>query len=180
MRKERALQRHGTSTSAIFNSLPKGVSKRLLQFGLQRMFTVHTWVGKTRRRKGEFDGERFYADGEVVINGVKYCFTGCSVNKAWQSISLYFTARNRKIRISDHWCKPDGQNNWNRGTAHGSKNLSRCRSIGYSYAGLQGRDESFVLEDDAHEFRGEGWDSWTIGSRVFEGGWVPLRNINVF
>lgn len=172
MRKERALQRHGTSTRAIFNSLPKGVSKHLLQFGLKQMFVVNNAC---------FDDKYFHADGEIVINGVKYKFVGASANKNWHSISLYFTARNRKIRISDHWCKPDGQSNWNRGTATGSKNLGQCRSIGYSYAGLRGRDESFVLEDDAHEFQGTGWDgNWTIGSRVFEGGWVPLRKIKVF
>lgn len=172
MRKERALQRHGTSTSAMFDSLPKGVSEHLLQFGLKQMF-----AGKW---SFPFDGDHFHANGEIIINGVKYKFMGASVNKSWHSISLYFTARNRKIRISDHWCKPDGQNNWNRGTARGSKNLSRCRSIGYSYAGLQGQDESFVFADDAHRFQGEGWDPWTIGSRVFEGGWVLLRDIKVY
>lgn len=174
MRKERALQRHSTSTSAIFNSLPKGVSEKLLRFALTTMRREAYEVIET-------DSKWFRADGEITINGVKYKFIGASANDSWESLSIYFTTRNRKIRISDHWCRPNGQKNWNRGTAHGSENLHACRSIGYSYAYIVGKDEHFVITDKKTKFGSvNSYGSWTLKSRVFEGGWVNLRDIEVY
>lgn len=174
MRKERALQRHGTSTSAMFHSLPKGVSKRLLRFALTNL-SADTYDGII-----DTNSKWFRADGEITINGVKYKFIGASANDSWESLSLYFTARGRKIRISDHWCKPVGLKSWNRGTARAAKNISKCRSIGYSYAYIVGNDESFVVTDKNTRFGAYSFASWKLKSRVFEGGWVNLRDIEIY
>ncbi len=175
MRKERALQRHSTSTSAVFNSLPKGVAQRLLRFALTKLRADATYDGII-----DTESKWFHADGEIAINGVEYKLIGASANDRWESLSLYFLARGRKIRISDHWCRPDGQKSWNRGTARNAKNMGVCRSIGYSYAGLIGNDESFVVTDKETRFGPYRSESWTLGSRVFEGGWVALRDIEVY
>ena len=192
MRKYKALQTWCQSTTATYTSLPREVGIKLVNFALNQW---REFQAKFRSSCRYISGEELEFHLPIKVNGVQYILKAINISYKCESISIYYTGRGRKIRIADHWCDkpviighrinkygksvPVFKPAPNRGTAVGADRLRWISSTGYTYVYLEGPDNSFVVNDETINIGAYEWNRWHIGKRVFEGGWVPLKDIKI-
>lgn len=117
-----------------------------------------------------------YGQHDIKINGITYSLEFVSFHGRFNSVSVYFSARNRLYRISDHWSYI--------GTRGGSR-LTSCTKFGKggNEWTLMGSDNSFDVKDIRHDYiwrnpDTDAWGSYTWDHGRLEGGYVEWRKIN--
>lgn len=164
MNKEQVLKLYPLGTKITFQSISKKVAEKLVEFAATNK------VGET-----------------IKINGVAYELLHLSINGRYASVSIYFKSRNRLIRISDHWSAIQ------RGFAPSKSEIQPLKGVGRiatCFWQLVGDDQSFVPDvifhathtwrdyDPFSENKKEFSENVVIKNHVFEGGFVPLRQID--
>ena len=98
----------------------------------------------------------------ITINGVKYTLNYVSWHGRFNSVSVYFSARNRLYRISDHWSFIYGR---------GGAKLTSCGSFGKKPCNwtLTGPEQWFDISGVNHKY---GWydEYFRYGSYIWDSG----------
>lgn len=130
-------------TNMRFHSIPATLAKKLLKYAL--------------------DATR----GDVItINGVEYTFDSISINMRFYCISVYFVARGRFYRISDHWSFVRGRF---------VKSVGRLGQTRNAWT-LDGQDNSFKFKGEADNNARKAVYRRTFEFEgTFEGGYCPRR-----
>lgn len=151
MNKQFILENYSANTQIIFKSIKCSIAKKLFLFAIE-----HT-TGET-----------------IVINSIKYTLNYKSFHGAFNSCSIYFTARNRLYRISDHWSDIGGR---------GGAKLTSCGWFGKKpcHWTITGPEEYFDVQGVNHDYS---WtdkynftQKYTWDSGRLECGYVELRKI---
>jgi len=142
---------YSENTTIVFSSLKREIAKKLF------LFAISHNEGQT-----------------LVINGIKYTLNYKSFHGRFNSCSVYFFARNRLYRISDHWSDIGGR---------GGVKLTSCGWFGKKpcYWTITGPEQYFDIQDVNYtyswtdEYQHTRKYTWNAGR--LEGGYVELRNI---
>ena len=161
MNKTSAHKLYHLGTKIVFQSISKRIAEKLVEFAATHKV------------------------GEIIkINGVEYKLDHVSLNGRYACASVYYLSRNRLIRVSDHWSAIQ------RGFAPAKSEIQSLKGVGKiatSWWQLVGDDQSFV---PTVEFKTQRYDiDWDCGTTTwstiniknhkFEGGFVPLRQIDL-
>ena len=148
-------------------------TKEYYPFGTKITFTAIS--AKIAKKLFIFALYHRYGIYEIKINGVTYSLEYVSFHGRFNSVSVYFSARNRLYRISDHWSYI--------GTRGGSR-LTSCEKFGKG-----GNEWTLTGPDNAFDINGisrhyiwrnpdtNAWESHIWDNGRLEGGYVEWRNI---
>lgn len=157
MNTDLAYEMYPYGTKIVFQSISSKIAEKLFRFAVDHEY------GET-----------------LTINGVKYRLDFVSYHGRFNSVSMYFIARNRLYRISDHWSFIGS-----RGQSKAGNGLTSCSTFGKGGNNwtLKGPDQSVLISDKIIRYY---WtdsygktSKYTWQNRRVEGGYVEWRRIEV-